>query len=459
MAQKILKNNRSAFFCFLLIFMSFLLTSAGYFSWNYHLIDLDTTLNINLIAEVIAYIFQIAGLGLFMLASRFRPKLINRTLLIAAFLFYVILLIPSLLSENTALVLCAGYSANLIYGIIAGFYLAALTEKVSSKQRAVVFGTGYGISCFALWVLTLFGDLLRQHYVLILYALFAIISAGLYVHLDRIATETAQNGTKSGLSSEDAAAGMTESRLIVLAFCTVIFLSLVKNLGFAFPTADFGTSVNPELSRVFYGAGLIIAGVINDRSRKSGAILCLAALVIPFIMLTLSGASVPAMVLWSLNYFFFGFFSVYRVILFSDLSLRDGFVWLAAAGLFAGRIGDVLGTSIHLLFINTGYLLVIVAATFFIITVFLFFRLYQQIYAPAPAPQKSEQEKFEAFVSRYAFSQREREVLRLILKEKTNTEIASELFVSESTVKFHVHNILKKTGCKNRVALLEMYYK
>ncbi len=32
----------------------------------------------------------------------------------------------------------------------------------------------------------------------------------------------------------------------------------------------------------------------------------------------------------------------------------------------------------------------------------------------------------------------------------SNSEISSVLYISENTVKFHVKNILKKTGCSNR---------
>jgi len=36
-------------------------------------------------------------------------------------------------------------------------------------------------------------------------------------------------------------------------------------------------------------------------------------------------------------------------------------------------------------------------------------------------------------------------------------EIAEALSISESTVKFHIHNLLQKTGCRNRVVLLNTY--
>ncbi len=47
-------------------------------------------------------------------------------------------------------------------------------------------------------------------------------------------------------------------------------------------------------------------------------------------------------------------------------------------------------------------------------------------------------------------TRREREVLELVARGATNREIAAALFVSESTVNFHMRNILAKLHLKNR---------
>ena len=51
-----------------------------------------------------------------------------------------------------------------------------------------------------------------------------------------------------------------------------------------------------------------------------------------------------------------------------------------------------------------------------------------------------------------------REHRRFLLAEKTNTEIADTLSITEGTVKYHIHNLLQKTGCRNRIVLLSLYY-
>lgn len=53
-------------------------------------------------------------------------------------------------------------------------------------------------------------------------------------------------------------------------------------------------------------------------------------------------------------------------------------------------------------------------------------------------------------------SERELEVLELIIKEKTNKEIADKLFISVRTVDAHKRNLIEKTGSRN-IAGLVMY--
>ncbi len=48
------------------------------------------------------------------------------------------------------------------------------------------------------------------------------------------------------------------------------------------------------------------------------------------------------------------------------------------------------------------------------------------------------------------FSKRETQVLKLLASGKTNRDIGETLFISESTVKFHVHAILNKLNASNR---------
>lgn len=59
---------------------------------------------------------------------------------------------------------------------------------------------------------------------------------------------------------------------------------------------------------------------------------------------------------------------------------------------------------------------------------------------------KIEQERFDGFAAQYELSSKECEILQLVLAGRSNPEMAANLYISESTVKFHIHNLLKKTA-------------
>lgn len=57
----------------------------------------------------------------------------------------------------------------------------------------------------------------------------------------------------------------------------------------------------------------------------------------------------------------------------------------------------------------------------------------------------------EDYIHSIHLSDRECEVLRLIVEGQTNQEIASYLYLSTNTVKSHIRNIFNKMGTNHRV--------
>ncbi|WP_030673302.1 response regulator [Streptomyces cellulosae] len=75
---------------------------------------------------------------------------------------------------------------------------------------------------------------------------------------------------------------------------------------------------------------------------------------------------------------------------------------------------------------------------------------------PLTDDQEQEQEQQDARLA--SLTDREREILTVIGKGWTNTEIATRLHLAESTVKTHVGRILAKTGSRDRIQAVILAY-
>ncbi|RFU37300.1 DNA-binding response regulator [Actinomadura logoneensis] len=71
--------------------------------------------------------------------------------------------------------------------------------------------------------------------------------------------------------------------------------------------------------------------------------------------------------------------------------------------------------------------------------------------APPPPPAEPDPN------ARFGLSAREVDVMRLIVRGRSNGEIASELFLSEKTVKNHVNRIYAKLGVPSRAAAIALW--
>lgn len=72
-------------------------------------------------------------------------------------------------------------------------------------------------------------------------------------------------------------------------------------------------------------------------------------------------------IMWVLAYLFLGFWSVYRILVFSDISGKSGMPDFAVLGLLAGRLGEAAGTLGADLF--TGTPLILLAGALFALVI------------------------------------------------------------------------------------------
>jgi DNA-binding NarL/FixJ family response regulator len=69
---------------------------------------------------------------------------------------------------------------------------------------------------------------------------------------------------------------------------------------------------------------------------------------------------------------------------------------------------------------------------------------------PPPPPQAAPAQRDR---ERSPLSQREREIVALVAQGFKNKEMAEKMFISEQTVKNHLHNIFDKLGVSDRLEL------
>jgi len=485
-----------AIFALALVFACFTLSSTSYLAWLYRLMEYPSV-SADGITMVGGYSFQALGIGVMCALIHWRPRLGDQIPFITAIAIHFACITATVLAKTLEGLIALGFCMNFLSGLVCAFYLQRLAQWAPRNRRGLAFGGGYACSIALTWMFSQMqgGSPLDATQSIIACAVLSLVAISLvtvsqnalptpakelhdsmgatseslrpiisdYVLTQQPAEKDRSNtsATRNALDAHSPlfkdSANQPIADIVSLACITVVLMSLVKNVGFGFPSADLMQGVSLESSRLFYAAGLIIAGLIADASRKHAGLCCIAALVLPFGFIALASEPIPATILWAADYLFFGFFSVYRIVLFSDLAEDTECEHLTGFGLLFGRIGDALGTALWLALGSTLIALVAVATVLFAATVIAFYHLLTRLYPAQVAVPKTEQERFEEFAATYGVSIREREVLRLVLAERTNAEVASALFITEGTVKYHVHNLFKKTGCANRRELIAKY--
>jgi two-component system sensor histidine kinase ChiS len=92
-----------------------------------------------------------------------------------------------------------------------------------------------------------------------------------------------------------------------------------------------------------------------------------------------------------------------------------------------------------------------------LIIVMVFFTVFFKIRQKKRSRQ--EQIDIEGFFSKFSFSNREQEIIKLLLEGKSKQEIEEELFISPHTVKNNIYNIYQRLGVKNRLQIIKLIRK
>lgn len=127
-------------------------------------------------------------------------------------------------------------------------------------------------------------------------------------------------------------------------------------------------------------------------------------------------------------------------------------MWLTVGTIILGR-GQLLLTSVIGVEVGLRRIRVVQVLYFLgLLVVLLVFAIRHLFRAEGAANPVLPQE----FVERFRVSNREREIISLIMQGYPNRTIGERLFISDRTVKNHISSIYRKTGAANKVQLLNM---
>jgi DNA-binding CsgD family transcriptional regulator len=127
-------------------------------------------------------------------------------------------------------------------------------------------------------------------------------------------------------------------------------------------------------------------------------------------------------------------------------------MWLTIATIVLGRVQLLLTSLLGIALELRRVRIVQVAYYFGLLGVVLEFAV-RHLFRPSGAPDPVLTQEF---VKRFSISNREREIVSMIMQGHANRTIGERLFISDRTVKNHISSIYRKTGAVNKVQLLNM---
>ena len=219
-----------------------------------------------------------------------------------------------------------------------------------------------------------------------------------------------------------------------------------SGLYYSLPQAQ---GINWYLIRAFYSIGLIIAGLIMDKNSFMGEICVVASLTYPLIATSLFNQGMTDTITLSLSYIFRGFITIYYVLSFSKLYKKENdYLLFSSLGLLVSRLSEAIITIVLMKLNISNIVQLIFSAICFIPLLFVFVKTQNEKYV---GTSFSETKRMALFCEKYELTNREKEILELLVQGLSDLEISSKLFISNNTVRFHISNLLKKTNSQSRI--------
>jgi DNA-binding CsgD family transcriptional regulator/MFS family permease len=437
-------------------------------------------LNFSAVYSLVNLLFAF-GIVLFGVSYKLFSHKIKRALpfiMVVISVLYLLSCSAALLSADAFYLASVSLSA-VISGIIGGaaYYSVYLYIPSRLRGRVVGFGLLYGtLMQYFIEVIRNYNALMFVYFYLAAYILAA---AGLFFLLHSLSR--GKWGPAVISTGSEFAAQKEPSSIKPLFIVLIITIALLSYMSAIyegiFQVYDMGIKSNYELlllknTRLFYCISLAAAGLLADlKGRPVISGITVSVLVILILDLFLLKYTSIKFLNWIILFLGAGFLTIFVTLSFLDTAERtkNPALWAGGGRLIKHFIMSFGTLSSVILFKGSESVFLIVLAQYLILLVlfiFLMLKLYKAdflsqtelITEPSPSPElppvKTTYPLLSNFNDEYGLTARENQILSCILSGAQIKDIARECYVTERTVKFHIGNILKKTGAKNQKELI-----
>ena len=162
-------------------------------------------------------------------------------------------------------------------------------------------------------------------------------------------------------------------------------------------------------------------------------------------------------------YFFFSFMSLYNIVSFVHMAndTDNPAFWASvgrgsryAVGGVVALAGSFVFTKMNLIAVMIIYIVLLIALSG---VVYFRGKLLAAPLETAGANTNTSSQTFDSFVAAYGFTERETELMRLLLSGKPASAIAEEMFVTVGTIHKYTSAMMAKTGTKSRPELMAIF--
>lgn len=425
-------------------------TGSAYLGNYSRLIQLINADYSELIMMRIGYFLQ--ALGMFLYSYIFSKKSKTIPFINSAYANIVVIFLSVIsmcfmqLSTNVVAITISSFVFNVLTGMIFQIYLIQLAYNVESNHLGLCFGIAYAFGSIFTFLATYFdgGVFMESPFMVLIYIVMATVSSVLILNGESIKEK------------QSVPFNIKERKHLVLLSACIVLATIVVALGDGiYNFGRWSSEADIRVVRAFYAFGLVLSGFIYDKSRRLGVILTVAFLSYYIISAFLLNNVISSSVMMSIGYFFMSFLSQYRYLSIVDLTYdHPKYLPWAGFGLMISRMAEGLTALLMMMFPLSLTMHVVVTLLFYSPLVIIAIITDNINYS---SNNQTQAQHIAKLCEKYSLTSREQEICELILQNASDDEIASKLFISKPTVRFHISNILKKTKTKSRIEIRRLF--